>query len=468
MEPIDSLKKIVSPENITTEQFDRIAYSCEHGAVMGPFLPDKSIVSIAIVRPNSAEQVSDILKLANEKLFPVLVRTKGTGMRVGIRPTKPGMVIMDLSRIGGIELFEDNGYVEVGPAVTTTQLNETLAPKYYFPMFPGSYRISSIAGIISTNTSGHIVDSYQGKPGRYVMGLEVVLPTGEIIYTGTRTLRGHAGVDLTRLFIGGTGLFGVITKIRLRLLRKPLEEAYSWIIFESVKDIVKASIRVLREGVYPRIFELMSENITESLFKIIGEEAPPGAVLIIITDGYTPGEADWKMDKIVEICKRDKVLAVRRFDEYSDWVPLWYAREYGGPIAPIEAVKAKLWDADVLDFQLVNAESLTKEAISLLETYRSQYGVDAWIIGHIGGAMVHPVYSFPVDMDLKEVEKLKEKIRDDMTQLRLKYGGSMGEQGLFPNYVDWFRAAYGDDYYDAIKRIKKALDPNDILMPGRL
>lgn len=464
---VSAFKKVVGEENFSADVFECIVHSIDGARLLSGYeLEDKGKIPIAVVQPVNAKMVSEILKIANRQKTPVVVRSAGTNQIFGTIPQKKGSIVLDLSKMNWKHLCQKDGYVEVGPGVIWDELNEFLAPHgYEFPIFPGSHRIASVGGGISINTSGHVVDSYQGKPGDYVLGLEVVLPTGEIIHTGGKSLRKHAGPDLTRLFIGGEGHFGVITELRLRLLPKPLEKRWAWIIFDSLETLVKAAVRMYNERVpYPRLLEFLDEGYTEIAVKAMGIKAPVGAVLMVTTDGEAPGEAEYKLKKILETCKKEKPLEIQVLESESQWNDLWAAREI-----PRSVMRGKNWTADTFDPPLTKAVSAFMGMRHFMEKFAAQHeGTKSYLYGHIGGPSMHTLIVFPPKWDDEQLKRVRMKLTKEFMKLSLKYEMTPGENGIFPLRREWFIKAYGRTCYNLLKRTKKVFDPNDILSPGRM
>jgi len=199
------LVKILPEQYVSQSVFERA------NNAIGPFCFGlrKEELPYAVVSPGSTEEVSRVMQYANSKNIPVHVRGSGTSLH-GASTYRHKGIVLSISRLTHLRIMKDHGFVEFGPGHRVLAVKEILEKEGYFlPLAPGSARIASIGGVISNNTSGHTIDSCLGKPREYVLGLEVVLPTGEVIETGTRSLRRPAGTDLTQYFVGGDGLLGI-------------------------------------------------------------------------------------------------------------------------------------------------------------------------------------------------------------------------------------------------------------------
>ena len=188
---VSFLESVVGSDNVTTNVFEKIKQSIDPF----PYHAEKEKLPIAVVLPQTKEQISEVLKYANREKVPVFIRGSGTQLAGSSRPHTSGIMI-NTSRIRSFEIKEDYGFFESGPGIRNVEAADMLAEKGYFlPILVGSKVIASMGGLSSNNTSGHVIDAAIGKPADYVLGLEVVLPTGEIIETGTMGLRKPAGTD---------------------------------------------------------------------------------------------------------------------------------------------------------------------------------------------------------------------------------------------------------------------------------
>lgn len=266
----NDLAKIVGEPYVSDSIFERIKSALDPM----PYHVLESNIPHVVVLPNNKEEISEILKYANGKKIPVFVRCSGTQLNGPSRPHTPG-IVLNTKRMNSFEIIEEGGYFECEPGVRCKDMADALKTKgYYLPVYPGSQVIASMGGLISNNTSGHLTDPYTGKPGDYVHGLDVVLPTGEIIETGTVGLRRPAGTDLTKFFVGGDGLLGVIVKIRMRLLPL-LPRAYGVAVFEDLEALAKGVQRMyLEKRPAPIFMEFMSKTIADIGFQVKGMEPP--------------------------------------------------------------------------------------------------------------------------------------------------------------------------------------------------
>lgn len=464
---ISSLKTIVGSKYVFDQPFRLVGYHLpsssypladpKTGRPLGP-----GDLSRVLVRPADAQEISRILKLANEVGFKVRIRGGGTNV-IDIIP-KPNEVILDVSRLKWIKIQPEDYYVEIGPAVTPLSLRQALWPAgFEWLNFPGSYRASHIGGGISVNTSGHGVDALVNKPGDWVLGLEAVLPTGEIIQTGSKAMRKPAGPDLTRLFVGGEGLFGVITGIRLRLRPKLPETKMGIAIFKTVHDAARAVQEIFwQRAPYPVWLELLDERFTAMGFKEAGLSDPQGACLQIVTDGAMPGEANWKLESILDACRRVSPKQARAIDNEAERSALVKAREL-----PMKVLR-KVYLGPPIDPPLSRLPNVIKAIYALHKriTTVDPSDVDLMVFGHVGGITIHAAASVPRSVDAATHWKLvKEWLELVIREISLKYECGWGEQGMFPAHMSWFRGHYGEKTFELLKGMKAVFDPNNVLNP---
>jgi glycolate oxidase len=471
-EIVAKLRAIVGDDNVSTNTSDIITYHTTSDIPPGAFSDIKGIkmspenLARAVVRPSNSHEISEIVRLANNEKIPLRLVSAGTALNGAINP-KTGEIILDLHRMNWMRIHEEDGYVEIGPAANIMNLDKKLEPLgYVFPCSPGSKRIACVAGVIAINSSGHSVDSHAGKPGNYVLGLEVVLPTGEIIETGTKTLRQMAGPDLTRFFIGSEGHFGIITNIFYRLVRKPKDEAHALAVFPSVVDCAKVAQRILqdRDIPYPVLFEVMYEFFTEHIFIRNGILKSPGATIMLATDGEAPGEAEWKLEKILGVFREMNPLEIRVVEDPNLWKEICFQREafsrsygrhtYAG------AVGAPLSKLPQVYERLTHLGSKINEIMGM--------ELDFGLRGHVGGPCCHPGVTIPGGIDEETTWKLIREMRRLTIDAVLENEASWGEQGIFPNNARLWLKKYGMASYKLLRSLKRTFDPNNILNPGCL
>jgi len=459
---LNDLMGILPGEAISKSIFERINNSLDPYTSGTDIVPEE--IPYAVVRPASTEEVSKLMKYANSKKIPVYVRGSGTSLHGAARFYHRG-IVLNVSRLTRLEIMKDYGYVEFGSGHRVLHVKEELEKEGFFlPLVPGSIRVASIGGIISNNTSAHAIDSCLGKPRDYVLGLEVVLPDGEIIETGGKSLRRMAGTDLTQYFVGGDGLLGIITGIRMRLV--PLfANAYGVAFFKDLESLAKAVQRVYWEAIPPLFLELLDKRTSEIAFEIQGLPKPPGPLIMFHAIGIREEEAAYKIKGIVEAVKKENPVEARGVTDIDEWHKIWLSRESALPYV-CQGGKGVFGISEVVS-TVPDLVECIKEAADYgkgkptLERMGKPY-----LFGHVGALTFHPTYVIPVDWSAEDKAKVIKEMFEKETELNLKYGTSGGEWGQFARRIPFFTQKYGGKAVQLVKDVKKVYDPNNILNPN--
>lgn len=452
-------------ERFGTERVRRIPYS----PIQRTFYPNvvippevKSLASQTVIEVLDAAEVSEILRAANERSAPVFVRQGAGPVSIDLdNALPPGALVVDLRRLAHIAVRPQSGYVELGAAVTLSASNKALGRLGY--EFPIAVEPVSWGGLVSINLSGHLVDAASGKPGDYVLGLEVVLPTGQIIEPGTRSLRRLAGPDLTRIFVGGQGLYGVITMLRLRLVPAPGGRAWGLATFDDLGGLARAVQHAYTDRLpFAHLFELIEARFVRS--SGLGAFVPDGELLLIATTGDRPEEAEWKLGVHLESARAVGAKEVRRLGDDA-WRRIWDVREaphhyLGG----LEYLVGEVLDVPLAD--LPTAMATTTALRSKVE--QSWPGLRGYLWGHIGSGTLHPAFACPSEWTYWRRVEVARDLRALIRDLRLSLGATVGEQGIVPEHLAWFARHYGSASVGLLGSMKSVFDPKGILNPGRL
>lgn len=456
------LREILPEEAISKGLFERINNALDPYTSSDDI--DRGMVPYAVVWPSSTEEVSQVMKYANTKNIPVFVRGSGTSLH-GASKYRHSGIVLNVGRLKHFSIEKDNGYVEFGPGHRVLKVKQMLEEEGYFlPLVPGSIRVASIGGIISNNTSAHAVDSCIGKPRDYILGLQVVLPSGEVIETGTKSLRRPAGTDLTQYFVGGDGLLGVITGIRMQLVPM-FASAYGVAYFHNELSSAKAVQRIYMEKApMPLFMEYLDERVARMSFAIQNLPEPPGSLVMFHSIGQTEEEAVHKVNKLVEAISKEPVIEAKRITDMDEWHKIWLARESALPF---------ICQGGKGVFGLSEIASSVRGLVDCMEdTINMDEGMPTlsklgkpYIMGHLGALSLHPVYIFPADWSAEEKNKGIEEMFFKEAQINEKYGTCGGEWGQFAKRTPFYRKRYGDTVYGLVKDVKKVFDPNSILNP---
>lgn len=455
------LGRIVDPDYVFVDKPTTVVYAKD---VM-PYELEKENIPYAVVRPADTGQVAGVLRYANQKDIPVHTHGSGTSLVGLARPKCPG-IVLDTSRFQDIAIYPERGYFEVGAGMHLAKLRKALVPhRAMLPVFPGSELVATIGGAIAVNTSAHAVDSALGKPGDYVLGLEVVLPTGEVIETGTESLRRPAGVEMTKFLVGSEGLLGVITKLRMRLVPRLFTQnivAY----FERTEDIIGAVMEMYRQGISPPMFfEYLDENSARIGYEAVGLPPVDGAVAIVSMHSNSEAGCQEKSEKFVEFLQTNNPREARIVAPGKEWDLIWSSRAEAGNYVYRQGSTFGSEVTPRVD-KLLDAFRETKDFILNLESYPNPQFIS---FGHIGALTMHGYAFIPTKDISSEIKKaITLEVRTKSEDINVKYGGCGGEWGLTAQRVDFLKKRYNPAYYQLLVNIKKALDPKNILNRGNL
>jgi len=450
---IQTLQDIVGAEHVTTERADRICYS--YDATQQKFLPD------VVVYPADAEQISLVLKMANAEGIPVFPRGAGSGFTGGSLPTKGGIVLVTtrLDRI--LKIDEENLVAEVEPGVVTEQFQLAVEKVgLFYPPDPASLKFSTLGGNVAECAGGPRCVKY-GVTKDYILGLEVVTPQGDIIRTGGQTMKGVVGYDLTKLMVGSEGTLGVITRIIIKLLPLPEAKKTMLVLFDSIDGAARAVSAIIGGKIIPTTLEFMDATTIECVRKATAIEIPPEAraVLIIEVDGDRD-LIERQARRIAQIVAPLGVLETRIAANAAESDAIWKVRRSVSP-------SLRNVNPDKFNEDICVPRSQVPDMIRAVEAIAQRHAVPIVNFGHAGDGNIH--VNIMIDRKVEgELEKA-EKAIEEIFAAALKRGGTMsGEHGIgitkapyIPMELDPAAVAY-------MKTIKQALDPNNILNPGKI
>jgi len=449
---INEIIKIVGKENALTSPEERKCYS--YDARTDGATPD------LVVFPSSADEVSQILLLANKYRFPVIPRGQGSGLTGGSVPINGGVVITFTRMNKILEVDTKNLVAVVEPGVITFVFQEEVA-KYglFYPPDPASYKYSSIGGNVAECSGGPNSMKY-GVTRDYVLGLEVVKATGEIITTGVKTMKGVVGYDLTRLFVGSEGTLGVITKIILKLIPAPEAKATILALFKKVEDTAEAVSGIVAAKIVPSTIEFMDRASIRC-----SEQANPMGIPEDI-EGLLLIEIDGNADSIQALAEKIKAVLI---EHNADEVKLTQD--------PVEA--DKLWQARRVVSQatynlnpvkiaedVVVPRSNIPRLIRFLEETGRKHGIPILSFGHAGDGNFH------VSLMIKETEEDYAKAHRAVEEIfseTIRLGGTLsGEHGIGTAKAPYISMELAPEVIETMKSIKRVFDPNNILNPGKI
>jgi glycolate oxidase len=452
---IDRLTAIVGRENVLLTPEDLAVYSYD-----GTFAEGQPQV---IVLPSSTEQVSQLVRLAGEVRLPVVPRGMGSGLAAGSVPMPQGGMVLSLTRMNHIlEMDTENATVRTEAGVVTADLQSAVEKQgLFYPPDPSSIRHSTIGGNIACNAGGPRCLKY-GVTGDYVLGLTVVLADGRILKTGGKPIKDVTGYDLNGLFTGSEGTLGLITEALLRLIAKPAFARTALAEFSALLDASRAVNAILRAGIVPATLELMDQTaitcIEEAMH--LGLNTQVEAVLLIETDGSGEQTVQREIEAAARICQESGASTVKLARDETERNNLWKARR---SISPSLARKAP----NKLGEDITVPRSAIPEIVQRLRAISAKYELPVVIFGHAGDGNLHPNILF--DKRQPEQWAKVEQMVSEIFAASLAVGGTLsGEHGVGVLKRPYLEAALGPVSMDVQRQIKRALDPLNILNPGKI
>lgn len=452
----------LQPDQLIFDDMDLMYYSYDaswHSRI-------NRLVPEIVVLPRSTEEVSRIMTIAYDHDVPVTPRGAGTGETCGSVPAQGG-IVMDLSSWDEIvEVDAANMQVLVRPGVVHARLNENLT-KYslFFPPDPGSSRMCTIGGMVANNSSGLRAVKY-GTTENYVLGLEVVLPDGEVITTGgekSRAIKNVSGLNLTKLFLGSEGTLGIITQVRLRLWPKPKARGIVMAVFPHLDDAPTAVLNVYQAGILPSGIEILDDAAIKAVNMYKPEINLPEAeaILLFEVDGNPPG-VEWESNRIADLC-RPKASKIELATDPQRMAGLWEGRSVtAAAAARIRSDGTRVFAGEDISVPL----NRIADALRRIKELGNKYQVTAFCFGHIGDGNVHT--ALVIDPDQSQEVEAVNKLVDEIHLLAIELNGSTtGEHGIGLVRTSFARAEHGKAL-DTMAKIKNALDPKNIMNPGKI
>jgi glycolate oxidase len=450
---IDKLTLIVGADNITTSMQDMICYG--YDATQMEFLPD------AVVHPANTEEVSEILKLANRERFPVFPRGAGSGFTGGSLPKSGGVVLVTTRMNRILRIDTENLIAEVEPGVVTEQFQQAVENVgLFYPPDPASLKFSTLGGNVAENAGGPRCIKY-GVTRDFVMGLELVLPTGEIIRTGGETYKGVVGYDMTRLLCGSEGTLGVITKIIFKILPFPDAKKTMLTIFDSIDGAAKAVSTIIGNKIIPATLEFMDYatlQCVERRFNL-GIPTEGRAVLLIEVDGDRD-LIEKQAARIQELITPFGLVQFRAAKDDAESEELWRVRRLVSP--SLRDIGSTKYNEDI-----VVPRSKVPDVIRRIEKIQQKYNIPIVNFGHAGDGNIH--VNIMIDKNIPGMdEKAHEAIREVFQAVLALNGTMSGEHGVGLSKAPYIELELSPQQIGAMKAVKAALDPNNILNPGKM
>jgi glycolate oxidase len=450
----NELISIVGTDNYDDTKVGRLVYSYDA-------TPNFQSMPDAVISPRNKNEVAEIVKICNKYKIPIVPRGSGTNLCAGTCPTEGGVVLLFKHMNQVLEIDEENLTITVQPGVITLDMINAVEQKgLFYPPDPSSMKISTIGGNINENSGGLRGLKY-GVTRDYVIALEIVLANGEIIRTGGKLAKDVAGYDFTRLYVGSEGTLGVITEATLKLIPMPETKKTMLALYDSLEAAARSVSKIIANKIIPTTLEFLDQptlKVVEA-FSQIGLPTDVKAVLLIEQDG--PIEVvERDMDRMSEICKQQEAISVQIAKTEAEADALRTARRIA-----LSAL-ARLKPTTILEDATVPRSEIAR-MVNAINEIAEKYNVEICTFGHAGDGNLHP--TCPTDARDKDEMHRVEQAFEEIFIKAIELGGTItGEHGVGVMKAPYLELKLGSAGIAAMKAVKEALDPNNIMNPGKV
>ena len=451
---LSQLRALVGSDQVFTTKEDLIPYAFDGTAAMSQMPGCVAFVT-------TTEQIVGVLKLANATKTPVVTRGSGTGLSGGSLPS-PDCIVMCTARMNRIlEVDRANLTMLVEPGVTTLAVADAAAAVgLFYPPDPGSMKISTIGGNVAENSGGLRGLKY-GITRNYVMGLEVVLPDGEVLFTGNKCVKDVAGYSIKDLFIGSEGTLGVMTKVLLKLIPKPAAKQTMVATFSAMDAAAQTVSDIIAAQIIPCTLEFLDRTTIHCVedFAKVGLPLDCEALLLMETDGHPAAVAD-EAAKMVELAKKNGAMEVRIAKDEAEANKLAAARR-----SAFSAL-ARLAPTTILEDATVPRSELAK-MVRFVAVIAKKYNLRVGTFGHMGDGNLHPTF-LTDERNKEEMHRVHEAFKEIFDEA-IRLGGTItGEHGVGLAKKEFLPKFIGPASMRVHRELRKALDPHGILNPGKM
>jgi glycolate oxidase len=453
-ETLAKLRSVVGNEGFLNSAEDKIAYSYD-GTPLLKQLPD------AIVIPRSAEEISRIVKLANEERFAIVPRGSGSGLSGGSIPVENCVVLLMNGWKRILEIDEKNLSMWVEPGVITGEIHAAAEARgLFYPPDPGSSTICTIGGNVAENAGGLRGLKY-GVTKNYVLGLEVVLANGEVVLTGGKSVKDVAGYSLKDFLIGSEGTLGITTRVLLRLIPKPETSRTMLAFYDKLSDAAETVSDIIASKITPAALEFLDNTTIRSVeaYAKLGLPTSIESLLLIEVDGRS-SEVEADAAKVLELCRRHRAADVRIAANEEEATKLRAARK--SALAALARVKPTTILEDVTVPRSEVAPMLEK-----INRIATDHNLTFGNFGHAGDGNLHPT-CLTDERDSGEIHRVEQAFDQIFTEA-VRLGGTItGEHGVGLSKKKFLERMVGEPAIEMMRTIKASLDPNGVLNPGKI
>jgi glycolate oxidase len=451
---LKAFKAAVGADNVFSDPADLHTYSYD-AAVVDPVLPGLAL------RPTNAEALGQVVRLCNENRLPLTVRGAGTNLSGGTVPASSGVVVLTNALNQILEINEADMYAVVEPGVVTARLAAAVEARgLFYPPDPGSQAVSTLGGNVAENAGGLRGLKY-GVTRDYVMGLQFFDVNGEAVTTGSRTVKCATGYNLTGLMVGSEGTLGVFNKITLKLIPLPAHQRAMVAVFDQMEKASETVAAIIADHIVPATLEFMDNFTIRAVedYSRVGLPVDAAALLLIEVDGH-PAQVEEDADRVESLCRKFGATSIQVAADATERDNVWEARR-----CALSAL-AKLKPTLVLEDATV-PRSKIPDMVRAMQDISRQYGIEIGTFGHAGDGNLHPTI-LTDRRNKQEWEKVEAAIAAIFDRA-LDLGGTLsGEHGTGIAKSCFLEKETSPATIIYSKRVKSALDPNNILNPGKI
>jgi len=451
---LSELRAVAGEDHVLTSPEARVCYSFD--GTFHESLPD------AVISPLTTEQVSEILQICNRARLPVITRGMGSGLAAATVPFGGGLVLNMVRMNHILEIDRANMTARVEAGVITADFQaEVEKIGLFYPPDPSSIRHSTMGGNVACNAGGPRCLKY-GVTGDYVKGLRVVLADGRILWTGGKPIKNATGYNLSQMFVGSEGTLGVITEVLVKLKTKPRYVRTATAVFDDLDVASQAVSAVLEAGLLPATMEMMDNTTINTIedYLQMGLPREAEAILIIEADGSDAAAVQREIEDTVGVCRTAGAVEVRIAGNEAERNELWRARRsVSGSLARKRPNK--------LGEDISVPRSAIPETVRRIKEISRAHNLPIVVFGHAGDGNLHPNILFD-KRDPDEWARVERAVAD-IFRLAIEVGGTLsGEHGVGTLKKPYLESAVGPLAIDVMRSVRRALDPNGILNPGKI
>lgn len=453
---IKELNKALPKENILSDEAERYVYSFDaSNNQQNKALPD------AVVFVENIEQVLKVIKIANEQMTPIICRGAGTNTVGACVPTHGG-IVLNFSKMNKIlEINPENMTARVQPGVVVGDLQKAVEKQgLFYPPDPSNLKISTIGGSIAQNSAGARCFKY-GATKDYIIDMLVVMANGELIRTGSNTIKNATGYNLGSIFIGSEGTLGIVVEATIKLIPKPEETQVIMAYFDTVEDSIYAVNKIIEKQVFPATIDFMDKNAIQTVEKFYptGLLCDKESALIIELDGYNT-EISRQRETICEILRTNNATNIQYSRTKEEAEHIWAARR--SSMAACTKLKPNVTTDDII----VPRSNLAK-LVKGVQDICTRHNLTVCLVGHVGDGSVHP--QIPIDYNNKDEYKHYKIAKSEIYQLTARLEGIIsGEHGIGLEKKDYISQVVDGGALGYMRQIKKIFDPKNILNPYKI